>query len=100
MELEPFINCPREECPRQFCFKDTHHIFWPKEHYKTELERQFRNLPENQIKICRWLHDTIHQGNFPPKPSEIDMWNAVEADQIARDAVVEYIRHSSSGEEA
>jgi hypothetical protein len=54
---------PREDCPLLDdggCFSDSHHIYFPKNHYRDTLESEFRELPENKQQLCRFEHDEIH----------------------------------------
>lgn len=63
----------------------THHEFWPKSSYKTKLERQFRELPENKTRICAQEHDDLHACNLPPeKPERYEMLQAVEDSEELR----------------
>ena len=64
---------PQPDCKyaeRGGCFSDTHHLFYPKRAYKTEVEQEFRELPENKVQICRREHDERHATErTPDKPS-------------------------------
>jgi hypothetical protein len=61
-------------CPLQRHFKDIHHLAYPRNQYKTTLEKHWRDLPVNKTNICRGLHDAIHaSGYVPEKPSRQDM---------------------------
>jgi hypothetical protein len=60
------------------CFSDVHHLYYPRKAYRTSVERQFRNLPENKEQICAWLHVLEHLDNAPPeKPSRDEMLQAI-----------------------
>ena len=48
---------------------DTHHLYVPRRAYKTKLERTFRNLPCNTVKIDRAVHNYLHTLPPPQKPS-------------------------------
>lgn len=49
-------------------FIDTHHLFWPKADYTTELERKFRGA--FIVPTVRYIHDELHAAIAPPlKPS-------------------------------
>jgi hypothetical protein len=68
--------CPRENTPgcpymeRGGCASNEHHRLWPRRRYKSQLEKQFRDLPENKEQLCRWEHDLLHEFELPPeKPS-------------------------------
>lgn len=77
----------RGECPNpdpnctyagQGCFSDIHHTKYPRRDYRTPLEREFRELPENKVRMCRAEHDELHASEFPPpKPSREVMLGAV-----------------------
>ena len=54
------------------CREDVHHLYYPRRAYKTKLERQFRNLDENKILVCRALHNHIHATQEPPGRPSID----------------------------
>lgn len=55
-----------------------HHLFWPRDHYRTPLERAFRNLPCNKVRLDIKLHNLVHSCTKPPtKPSHDDMSEAV-----------------------
>lgn len=68
----PFMNSP------EGCKSNTHHLFWPRRIYKTALEREFRELPENKVQMCKWEHLDLHEFTFPPqKPNHRDMIKAI-----------------------
>lgn len=71
---------PSPECKyyETGCFEDVHHLYWPKSEYRSELERNFRNLGSNTMRICRATHDDIHATERPPvKPSRETMLREV-----------------------
>jgi hypothetical protein len=69
--------CPLANTKRG-CFEDIHHEFWPKRHYQTPLEKEFRELDENKVQMCRWEHEDLHRYEQPPeKPSREEMINAL-----------------------
>ncbi len=75
-------ECPREnvDCPLYFegCFTDLHHLYFPRRDYKTNVEKQFRNLPENKEQLCRAEHNERHATEPPPlKPSRDEMLGAI-----------------------
>jgi len=63
------------------CRTDTHHIYWPRAAYLTQVEKQFRRLPENVVEgICRAVHDEIHATRpAPQKPSRDFMISRINA---------------------
>jgi hypothetical protein len=71
-------GCYGEQCPYwKDCREDgssfrstKHHKYWPRTAYTTELERLFRELPENIGYLCRYKHDLLHKASKPPtKPN-------------------------------
>lgn len=61
------------------CFEDIDHEYWPSRQYRTPLEKEFRELPENKRQICRDLHNERHATESPPeKPSRREMISAVQ----------------------
>lgn len=71
MERIPCQNqdvCRLRDTPRG-CFEDVHHLFFPRRAYTTPTEKQFRELDENKVQICRALHDEEHAlWEIPDKP--------------------------------
>lgn len=66
---------PQPECkyaPK--CFADRHHIY-PQRLGKTALSKQFLNLPENIVVMCRRLHET--QAIEKPLPKKVEMKEAI-----------------------
>ncbi|MCL2037697.1 hypothetical protein FWG95_01685 [Candidatus Saccharibacteria bacterium] len=59
------------------CGEDTHHRFWPASIYKTLIDVIFRELSSNKVEICRRLHEEIHDGDPPEKPSRKFMVRAI-----------------------
>ena len=64
---------PRPDCKYAElggCFSDTHHLFYPRRSYRSRVEQDFRELPENKVQICREEHDERHATEpIPKKPS-------------------------------
>lgn len=82
-------QCPRAnapDCPYRSqvgCESNKHHQYWPRRDYKTSLEKEFRELPENKEQICKWLHQLIHENSEPPeKPNVQDMIRAIAQSAI------------------
>jgi hypothetical protein len=46
---------------------EKHHLYWPRTRYKTQLERKFRNHPNNIVLMPHTLHQVLHLRNKPPK---------------------------------
>lgn len=64
------------------CFADEDHYYWPARNYRTEVEAQFRELPENREMKCRDEHDERHRNEFPPpKPDLLTMLQALNRSQ-------------------
>lgn len=86
MERAYFPCVPPEgdmDCPYRLrsrgCREDTHHEYWPSTDYQTALEHTFRNLEENKVEVCRRMHDEIHAGPPPEKPSHAKMFLVIDA---------------------
>jgi len=79
------IECPpelQEKCPLKNHFMNVHHRYWPAYMYRTQLEREFRDLEVNKDRICSYEHAMIHHEEQPPiKPSVQTMMEAVYARQ-------------------
>lgn len=72
------------------CFEDVHHDYYPKRDYRTQIEKQFRELPENKQRMCRQQHNDIHATNGnPEKPSLEEMRLAILEHNMAQRAVIE-----------
>lgn len=71
------------ECPLMRHFQDQHHIWWPKRDYRSQLEKRFRNLPENKEVLCRYEHDLTHYEAPPIKPSREVMAQAIASAAIS-----------------
>jgi hypothetical protein len=57
---------------------DRDHIYYPKKEYRTALEREFRNLPENIVLRCICKHRRRHAEEAPPlKPPREEMLRAI-----------------------
>lgn len=74
-----------ECCPYRYRSPDAcelgtrHHLFWRRKDYRTELERAFRELPQNSVYCCRGIHDQLELVNrTPDKPSKERMQEAVD----------------------
>lgn len=60
------------------CVKNTHHKLWPRNRYKTDVEKQFRQLPQNKEDMCMDEHRELHATTPPPpKPSHAEMLLAI-----------------------
>lgn len=71
------------------CFEDVHHEFYPRHDYRTQIEKAFRELPENKQRMCRQQHNDIHAtGDIPEKPSIEEMRLAILEHNMARRAVI------------
>lgn len=80
------VPCPMrntEACPIYLlegeCYEDDHHKYWPSNEYKTRTEKQFRTLGSNVIRMCRFIHNTLHATTLPPEhPTVREMKSAIE----------------------
>lgn len=71
-------------CPLREHFTDLHHTYYPASDYRSRVERQFRQLPENKEQLCRNEHNEIHaQEPEAIKPPRDFMLNAIRAAQEA-----------------
>lgn len=53
---------------------DCHHLYYPRRGYRRPIEREFRNLEENKVFMCRNLHNMEHALLPPPdKPTLEEM---------------------------
>jgi hypothetical protein len=70
---------PTPECKYYpSCHESVHHLYFPRYEYKTELEKTFRSLAVNTMRLCRQRHDELHATEEPPeKPSEYEMATTV-----------------------
>lgn len=65
------------------CREDIHHKYWPSSNFRTRIEKQFRQLPENKEITCRERHDQIHATESEPiKPSRDAMLRAIAESAI------------------
>lgn len=67
------------------CFQDTHHLMYPRADYRSRVEKEFRDLPENKVDICRQMHDECHAfDEIPVKPSMDVMRHAINESRVNR----------------
>ena len=70
-----YFPCPTTngtpECPyserEKGCHEVDAHLFYPAYEYKTDIERVFRNLPENRELRCRRFEEISHRVETPPE---------------------------------
>lgn len=57
----------------------SHHLFWPKEWYKTPLEKEFRELPCNIVVLFRDVHTLLHMrsDDWPPEKPTVEQMEAM-----------------------
>lgn len=80
-----FVECTtemRKECKyvlgKMGCHSSIHHEYFPERAYKTGIEKKFRELDENKIRLPRCMHDELHATTpEPEKPSRYDMLAAI-----------------------
>lgn len=83
MERRPCQNRNDESCPvfqiKGYCFEDVHHLYYPKAYYQNNrFAKEFRELPDHKVEICRAEHNEIHATERPPlRPSLDFMKNAI-----------------------
>jgi hypothetical protein len=59
--------------------ENTHRLYWPKREYQRKVERQFRELAVNKVKLCLGEHALLHMVERPPrKPSREEMMAAIQ----------------------
>ena len=80
----PLKNSP--DCPvfqqEGECYEDRHHKYWPASEYSTRTEKQFRTLGSNVVRICRFLHNTVHSVALPPEqPTVQEMRRAINKER-------------------
>ena len=80
MERQPCMN--QDSCrlrnSRLGCREDVHHRIFPRREYTRGIAREYRELEENKVLICRADHDEIHATEKPPvRPSYEEMREAV-----------------------
>lgn len=44
-----------------------HHLWWPRRDYQTKLERKFRQLPCNIVRMDARVHAILHLVQAPPR---------------------------------
>lgn len=86
MEKNPkHVPCPMrntEACPIYLqegeCYEDDHHQYWPSNEYTSRTEKQFRTLGSHVVRMCRFIHNTLHAVTLPPeKPTVAEMKRAI-----------------------
>lgn len=78
-----------EVCPLRRHFSDLHHTYYPRSEYRTKVEKEFRELPENKVQLCRNEHQEIHATEPDPvKPSREYMIAAIAGLVVAGEADV------------
>lgn len=84
--MENIACTPNEGC-RYYpdCYEDTHHLYWPRRRYTSSVERQFRQLPENQAELCRNVHSELHATEQPPKKPSRAAMLAVIGEALCRE---------------
>lgn len=70
------------------CFEDVHHKQWPRRAYRSIIEKAFRELEENKVRICRDEHNERHATESPPDmPSHQYMRQRVAAAALGASGV-------------
>lgn len=86
MDRSACVN--QETCPlaetKMGCRTDVHHLYYDRKWYTSTVEKEFRELPENKIKMCRADHEELHATEWPPeKPSPAEMRDTIELSRFA-----------------
>jgi hypothetical protein len=77
-------TCPLRDT-QMGCFEDVHHLYFPRADYKKPIEREFRELKENKVIMCREWHNTDHAVfEAPAKPDLVVMKAAVALEKTKR----------------
>ena len=78
------MDCPNAspECKysgsKHGCRMNIHHLYYPASDYKTPVQKEFRELPENKEALCMLEHDMRHKTEQPPDmPSRDEMLLAI-----------------------
>jgi|GEM_PF-5309081 len=89
----------RAACPLQACAgADTHHLAFEANQYRTSVERRWRELPQNKVRLARCVHEAIHySGYYPEKPSRDVMLSELQGADTAR-ALSERARQLAIGQ--
>ena len=79
------MECPNAspECKywesKHGCRTNIHHEYYPARDYKTPVEKEFVELPQNKTEMCMAEHDERHNTERPPvKPSRDEMLLAIQ----------------------
>lgn len=60
------------------CREDIHHLFFPANQYARGLDKEFREMEDNKVLMCRELHEDIHHTQpIPEHPSRTEMLQAL-----------------------
>lgn len=86
--MERFPCDPARECRLRDtigCFEDVHHRQWPRRSYRSQTEKNYRELDENKELTCRDRHNEIHATTPPPeKPPTSIMLAAVAMARVVK----------------
>lgn len=84
LPCNPELPCPLRDTEKG-CFEDVHHLYFPRKAYRKPVERAFRELDENKVKMCREWHNTDHAVfEAPDKPDLEIMKMAIEEERNRR----------------
>lgn len=100
MERIPCMN--QDSCrlrdSRLGCREDVHHRVYPRRDYQKGVAREYRELDENKVRICRAEHDEIHATERPPARLSVEeMREAVALSKLAERAIEEYGQTEMAG---
>lgn len=79
------VNCfEANDCPnyQEGCYTDKHHLYYPRAEYKTPLEKRFRSLGVNIVRLCRQDHDELHTTQTPPEKPSIEHMRSMIMDNM------------------
>lgn len=77
----PIVPNPEcyEVCPKRSPRPNLHHLAHERRHYKTSLERAYRNSAAMIIKMCQCKHADLHATySEPPKPDAQTMRDVIQ----------------------
>lgn len=78
LPIAPSPEC-YEVCPRRSPHHNLHHLAHERGHYKTSLERSYRNTGAMILKMCSCKHSDLHATySEPPKPDAQTMRDVIQ----------------------
>lgn len=80
LPCDPNTPCPLRDTDRG-CFEDVHHLYFPRKVFRTAIERAFRELDENKVKMCRNWHNTDHAVFEAPDKPDVEIMRMAIAEE-------------------